>query len=717
MANYSIIINSKFKPFSYAEMLAPVQESTQAHQQVEEAYSALSTQAESIAAKANEQTDPKAYARYKAYAEQLQAQAEQLARNGLTPDSRRNMFRMRDMYARQILPIQEAIQKRKEISDLQFKAQLANPTLLVGKKAATTSLDEFLDNPNIDFSQQYSGAMLTQQVAQQASALANELQSYGKGKPIDPYTYTFLKRYGFTRAEVLKAISDPNASGSSRVLSAIVDSVLQSSGVPQWADQATMERARAYANQGLWSAIGKADVGTLENFGARQLLEANLQDRNNARSAARSARAAGRSGGSGGSRGTTVGGYAGPNKGYIQPLRLDPQTITLTGSDKRKGSYYQALHNLGLGTDKNGKVTKIGKVTVNYRRTTPSAAELVNLSSVNFISGKDASRTGRQAKEVTVRGRFNLYDSNQRLLSRDKFVAQGKTAEQQKALRQYYNDMVMPSIDRIGGNSQFAAKQGGYHPSHLGQKALQYRNKYANVKLDVFGMNTNNNRAVVQNGPVGEVLQHFGGAYQFDADAFNGKNGEIVSPKIPKNTIMKQVNAKDKDGTYKNQVLFYNYFGKGKAGFIMQVGDDKYFIPGSNVSKNVANAAYKFNQTNPDIQQALSIRKNLSAKYGSWENILNAESLVMNGQWPVRSQEEAATIISDSRTALDIEMGLKNANISNISAVGDALLGTYKGHQYEFAKQASTSDQDQYASDGSALGEAMDYDNYNLTQW
>jgi hypothetical protein len=78
--------------------------------------------------------------------------------------------------------------------------------------------------------------LLTEQVAKQASALANELQSYGKGKSIDPYTYTFLKRYGFTRAEVLKAISDPNASGSSRVLSAIVDSVLQSSGVPQWAD-------------------------------------------------------------------------------------------------------------------------------------------------------------------------------------------------------------------------------------------------------------------------------------------------------------------------------------------------------------------------------------------------------------------------------------------------------------------------------------------------
>jgi hypothetical protein len=37
-----------------------------------------------------------------------------------------------------------------------------------------------------------------------------------------------------------------------------------------------MERARAYANQGLWSAIGKADVAPIEDYGARKRLEAAL---------------------------------------------------------------------------------------------------------------------------------------------------------------------------------------------------------------------------------------------------------------------------------------------------------------------------------------------------------------------------------------------------------------------------------------------------------
>ena len=43
-ANY-IVINSKFKPFSYAEMLQPVQMATLAHQEIENEYADLATKA------------------------------------------------------------------------------------------------------------------------------------------------------------------------------------------------------------------------------------------------------------------------------------------------------------------------------------------------------------------------------------------------------------------------------------------------------------------------------------------------------------------------------------------------------------------------------------------------------------------------------------------------------------------------------------------------
>lgn len=356
MANYSIIINSKFKPFSYAEMLAPVQQSTEAHQKLEEAYADLTTQADMVAAKANEQTDPKAYARYKKYSEQLQQQAERLARYGLQPDSRGDVFAMKSRFTKDILPIAEAVEKRQKYADMQTQAQLQNPTLLIGKKAATTSLDEFLDNPNIDFSQQYSGATLMQQVATQAQALAKELTSYGPGKALDSYTNTFLKKFGFNRDQVLNAINNPNDPNSSKVLKAIVDQALISSGIPQWGDPQILERARAYANQGLWSAIGASDVGTFDNYGARQNLQfsqsvalENLKHQHNLAEKAYTARLAGGSGGGGG------GGLFGNGLDANLPIRPNP--IIVNNPEIKKQAEVAGKYDRFFTKDKNGRIT------------------------------------------------------------------------------------------------------------------------------------------------------------------------------------------------------------------------------------------------------------------------------------------------------------------------------------------------------------------------
>ena len=67
MANYSLVIDSHFKPFSYAEMLAPVQAATQAHQELESAYSDLSTKANIWDKMAGETTDQKAHDIYQKY--------------------------------------------------------------------------------------------------------------------------------------------------------------------------------------------------------------------------------------------------------------------------------------------------------------------------------------------------------------------------------------------------------------------------------------------------------------------------------------------------------------------------------------------------------------------------------------------------------------------------------------------------------------------------
>lgn len=263
MPNYSLVINSTFRPFSYQELLQPALMATEAQHNLEDQYADLEAKSSVWEGLANEQTDPKAYRRYKDYADELRAAANDLADYGLTPSSRQKLANIRARYSSQILPIQNAYQTRLEQAKEQRQALNQNPTLMLSRRAATTSLDDYMDNPMLDY-QSYSGALLTQQVAQMADKLKGELTSYGS-KPLDKFTNLFLQKHGLSSQEVLNAINNPNSSNSARVLNAMVNDAIESSGMKGWADDATMEQAYKYAWQGAWNAIGQTSASTYEN--------------------------------------------------------------------------------------------------------------------------------------------------------------------------------------------------------------------------------------------------------------------------------------------------------------------------------------------------------------------------------------------------------------------------------------------------------------------
>lgn len=276
MPSFAYTNTTQFRPFSFEEQLRPLLMYTQAHQAVEEAYSELDSQANAIGSLANEANDPVTYQRYKAYEESLRQQADALAKNGLTPGSRQSLLDLKGRYAKDITPIQNAITRRRELADEQRKALLQNPTLMfqrdMNSMSYDSSLDRFLENPDYDYGERYSGALLTQQVSQAAGNLAKELSNYGNGKRLDDYTKTFLQQHGFTREQVLDAINNPNRTQSQPVLNAIVEQVVGSSGMANWADNPTMTKAYNYARQGLWSAIGQTNVSPYADYGARAAL-------------------------------------------------------------------------------------------------------------------------------------------------------------------------------------------------------------------------------------------------------------------------------------------------------------------------------------------------------------------------------------------------------------------------------------------------------------
>lgn len=264
--NFSLIVNSKFQPFSFERYIKPYQMYGEAYKELENQYGELATKASVWEEMANEQTDPYAYKMYKTYANDLEEQAGQLAREGLNTASRRDMLNMRARYSKEITPIEQAYTARQKQAEQQQQALLQDPTLMLSRRAATTSLDDYIRNPQLSY-ESYSGKLITAQAASAASALAKEMQEKPrKWRSIlgNSYYETMMQK-GFSSQAILQAIQDnPNAAPQ---LTKIVEDAINSSGVRNWGDQATIARAIDYAKQGLWSAVGETQYQTLQNQG------------------------------------------------------------------------------------------------------------------------------------------------------------------------------------------------------------------------------------------------------------------------------------------------------------------------------------------------------------------------------------------------------------------------------------------------------------------
>lgn len=286
MGNYSLVANSTFKAKDFDEMIKPYMMYTADYNAQEEALSELANKADIWQGLANEQTDPVAYAQYTNYANALKDQAAIIASGGLNPTSRQTLLNLKRRYASEITPIETAYNTRKAQAEEQRKALLQNPTLLLSRRADTTSLDDYIKNPNLGYDA-YSGALLTQQVGQAAANIAKELRNYGKGKALDGFTKTWLQQHGYSASEVAFAINHPDDPRASGVLNSIVNNVMSDSGIANWADNNTLNQAYSYARQGLWNAVGQTQVGTYTDEAAKMTAQAKIEeDRANSRAAA-----------------------------------------------------------------------------------------------------------------------------------------------------------------------------------------------------------------------------------------------------------------------------------------------------------------------------------------------------------------------------------------------------------------------------------------------
>lgn len=284
MAGNFISIGSKFRPFSYSELLAPVQMAQEAHVNLENQLGDLSTQASVWEKLANEQNSPEAYGAYKNYIEQLDNQSSLLAKQGLTQSSRKALHDMRSKYAQDIVPIERAYTKRDELMKEERQRIAADPSLIIREPASTLSLDTLIRD------QAYMPASVSgDSIYKYAASAALQLKGADIGKPVGwrktlegQYWEKAIKK-GFTVDEVNKVINgDPNANP---VLTKIFNDSVESTGISEWATPEQMNIARAQAARGLLSAVGDTQYQMQSNKGYDYAMKEAEENRARARKA------------------------------------------------------------------------------------------------------------------------------------------------------------------------------------------------------------------------------------------------------------------------------------------------------------------------------------------------------------------------------------------------------------------------------------------------
>ncbi len=278
MAGAYLTIGAKYRPFSYEELIRPVAMATEMHAKIDEQYAALQEKAGVWENLANKETDPESYKKYKEYSDALRTQADNLAKNGLNSQSMRDMLNLRARYSSDIVPLEQAYTRRRQLADEQRKMIMQNPTLKFERDMNTISLDDFVKNPELDYGYSVNGAMIAQQASQAYAHLAKSIQEEPQYKHILNGTYyQSMIKSGYTPEQILALAR--NDKDAPEVLRQISQQIYDSTGVEDFIKRAYPEAAsngnqamqaqewrdyvNSYINQGAWSAVGTSQFGTM----------------------------------------------------------------------------------------------------------------------------------------------------------------------------------------------------------------------------------------------------------------------------------------------------------------------------------------------------------------------------------------------------------------------------------------------------------------------
>ena len=288
MPNYSYTADSSFRPFSMQEMLVPLTAYKDAYEQTEAAYDDLSQKADTfsyLADKLKDDPNSKAAKIYQGYANDLRAQAEDLAKNGLSMNNRRALTSLKRRYQGEIGRLDKANQALEEEKKLRKQMGLKDSSMLYATD--NLNIDDFLDgnNPNL---YNISGNELYTRGAAAGKAASSRIYNAGdEGSTLNGYYRRWVERNGYS-PESINAFRQ-NAAAIPELQQA-ADAVLAERGVTDNLTGINLQRARQSVLNGIIDgAVYQENVKPVEDRGrisAGQAAQIALQREQMAKNAA-----------------------------------------------------------------------------------------------------------------------------------------------------------------------------------------------------------------------------------------------------------------------------------------------------------------------------------------------------------------------------------------------------------------------------------------------
>lgn len=270
---YDKLTYGEFKLPSLQEMMVAPMYLTQEHEKMEEGFLQSQALAADAATRFQPGVDDAAIQANQQFQSSVQADINDLSKNGLTPGIRRRLLQRKTDFTNNILPLNKAAVDREQWAKVAREAQLKDPSLIV-RDPMKVGLDKWISDPTSRELRPVSGQEIYERTRQEMIPISKYISQNlpQLAKTGLPFQYFTVAQAGATAEEIAALMGSQYKDIDPRLLSPLAnliknaaDRVVTSTGVYDYygADSDEAMRANEYAASAFNHALGTKSFGSM----------------------------------------------------------------------------------------------------------------------------------------------------------------------------------------------------------------------------------------------------------------------------------------------------------------------------------------------------------------------------------------------------------------------------------------------------------------------